>query len=197
MEKVNLEAPWLSFAKKIKYTYGLGEHITVNDLIKNGDGYTLTISVRDDSVAAALEVVLPKTQNFGGVVIAIVIFNSTGNIVPETRTDYEYTPETLANIFKIALSSNPLFIGSVLTEGKLSEITLGNIGDVVIIIKREIVLFSNDDISDLCGNFTEVAAKVFQEFTQLTYLPKVKISFSTHDEKCELQKAIYAPTDKK
>ncbi|MGL4107616.1 hypothetical protein [Clostridium sp. LP20] len=64
---------------------------------------------------------------------------------------------------------------------------------MVIIIKAAVVQFYNDDISDLCKNFNEVAAKVLADVTNLSYLPDLKISFSTFDQDCELQREIYCP----
>lgn len=192
MAKVTLSPPWYTFANEIKYTYGLSSYIKVNDLIQTSDSYTLTIDVCNDLIATALRAVLPTTQTFGGVTVTIVIFNSTGAIVPESSIDY--TPETLADTFCLALYSNPLFVGTVLTAGKLPPIVSGTVGDVVMIIKPDVVLFYNDDISDLCSNFTEVAAKVFTAVTTLSYLPDLKVSFSTYDANCALQQSIYCPT---
>lgn len=192
MTEVNLKSPFISFATKIKYTYGLSEYIIVNDIIRNGDRYALTINVHDDSIAIGLEVLLPKTQNFGGVILEIIIFNSTGTIVPESNT--EYTPETLADTFHTVLSSNPIFIGSVMTDGKIPEISSEIIGNIAIIIKPEVVLFNNDDIYDLCGNYAEVTTKVFKELTTINYLPNLKVSFSTYDKNSKLQKSLYSPT---
>lgn len=114
MPEVTLSPPWYTFANQIKYTYGLSRYIKVNDLIATADSYTLIINVCNDLIATALAAVLPATQDFGGVVVTIVIFNSTGAIVPAPSIDY--TPETLADTFCLALYSNPLFIGTVLTD---------------------------------------------------------------------------------
>ncbi|MGG7177558.1 hypothetical protein ACQPU1_08205 [Clostridium paraputrificum] len=191
MANINLSPPWFTLANEIKYTYGLSRYIEVNDLFQTGESYTLTINVCNDEVANALRQVLPQTKDFGGVTVNIVIFNSSGNVVP--LIDIEYTPEILAQTFCLALFSNPLFVGTVLTAGKVPPNAEERIGNVVIIIKAAVVQFYNDDISDLCKNFNEVAAKVFADVTNLTYLPNLKISFSTFDQDCELQREIYCP----
>ncbi|MNI93244.1 hypothetical protein D3C73_1511630 [compost metagenome] len=57
------------------------------------------------------------------------------------------------------------------------------VGQVVGIIKKEIVQFFNDDITDLCGNYNEVASKVFNSIIRRDYNPAT-LSFTTEDREC-------------
>ena len=190
MENNRLSPPWYTFANEIKYTYGLSPYITVNDLEDEGDKYTLTIEVNyNNDIATALRNVLPLTHQIGNITIDIVVFNSGDKVVPVTNK--AYTPQTLAQTFCTALYKNPLFIGTVLTENKISPFVQSTIGDVVIVIKKSVVQFFNDDISDLCSNYNEVAARVFGLVTNLNYHPHLRISFSSNDPDCLLQKNIY------
>lgn len=186
---VGLSAPWYTFANQIKYTYGLSPFITVNNLAPVGDNYDLIINVCYDDVALALRQILPSFVSFGGVIVYINIFNSENQIVPIENA--VYTPETLAKLLCTALIGNPLFEGTILTNGILPPIVSGTVGDVVVVIAKDIVQFYNDDISDLCSNYNAVAADVFEQITTLSYLENLKISFSTCDPNCEMQKNIY------
>lgn len=188
---IELSPPWYTLANEIKYTYGLSRYVTVNDLVENGIGYELDIDVSNDVVANALRQILPVDVNFGGTNVDIVIKNSSGEIV--NVANQAYTPESLGDLFCYALYANPLFVGSVLTSGKLNPIQQGSVGDVVVIIKPCVVQFYNDDISDLCSNYNEVASKVFAGVTILEYVPDLKVSFTTYDKDCQLQKDIYCP----
>lgn len=190
MENIRLSPPWYTFANEIKYTYGLSPYITVNDLEGEGNKYTLTIKVTyNNDIATALRNILPLTNKIGNINIDIIVLNSRNKVVPVTNK--AYTPQTLAQTFCTALYKNPLFIGTVLTAKKLPPPMQSTIGDVVIVIRKSVVQFFNDDISDLCSNYNEVAAKVFSLVTNLNYRPNLRISFSTHDPGCLLQKNIY------
>lgn len=190
MENIRLSPPWYTFANEIKYTYGLSPYITVYDLEGEGDKYTLTIKVTyNNDIAIALRNVLPLTHRIGNITIDIIVLNCRNKVVPfANRT---YTPQTLAQTFCTALYKNPLFIGTVLTARKLPPPMQSTIGDVVIVIRKYVVQFFNDDISDLCSNYNEVAAKVFSLVTNLDYRPHLTISFSTYDPGCLFQKNIY------
>lgn len=189
MENIRLSPPWYTFANEIKYTYGLSPYITVNDLEDEGDKYTLTIEVANNDIATALRNVLPLTHTIGNITIDIVVLNSRDKVVPVTNK--AYTPQTLAQTFCTALYKNPLFIGTVLTAEKIPLSMQSTIGDVVIVIRKSVVQFFNDDISDLCSNYNEVAARVFSLVTNLNYRPHLRASFSTFDPDCLLQDNIY------
>ncbi|MEG6584887.1 hypothetical protein [Dendrosporobacter sp. 1207_IL3150] len=190
MANTRLSPPWYTFANEIKYTYGLSPYITVYDLEVEGDKYTLPIKVTNNNdIATALRNVLPLTHKIGNITIDIVVLNSRGQVVPVTNKSY--TPQTLAQTFCTALYKNPLFIGTVLTAKKIPPLMESTIGDVVIVIRRSVVQFFNDDISDLCSNYNEVASKVFGLVTNLNYRPRLRISFSSYDPDCQLQKNIY------
>ena len=191
MSDVNLSAPCYSFTKKIKYTYGLSKYIHVNDLINEDSVYTLTINVCNNLIATSLRSILPTTKIFGSLTMNIIIFNEFGHVVPVS--EIEYTPQTLALNFCHALNSNPLFIGTVTSFPDFPPIIVDSIGTLVVVIKPVVVQFFDDNIIDLCGNFNEVASKVFSDISNLSYYPNIKISFSTYDKNSPLQKDIYCP----
>lgn len=179
---VNLSPPWYIFANQVKYTYGMSPYVQVLDLIKVNNDYQLSIHVSKRPVARALRQVLPLSKDFGGTTVNIIVYDRYGQVVPVENI--VYTPETLAQTLCTALHGNSLFLGTVLTQGKVSPIQQNVIGAVVVIIEKYIIQFYSDDISDLCSNYNEVAAKTFAEVTNLNYAPTLNISFSTYDEHC-------------
>lgn len=190
MSRVTLSPPWFTFANEIKFTYGLSNYIEVNDLIANGANYDLIINVCNDSIAKSLRAILPLSKDFGGVLVNVIVLNSRGIVVPVENI--AYTSKTLAETFCNALYSNPLFVGTVIPV--LPPIVQATVGDVVIIIKPCVIQFYDDNISDLCSNFNEVASKVFTDVTTLEYAVNLKVSFSTYDKDCPLQEPLYCPT---
>lgn len=189
MEKlVGLIAPWYVLANEIKYTYGMSPFVNVEDLVEGtGGNYYLPIKVKKDSVADALRQILPLSFQFGNITVNIVVYNSRGEIV--TVNNIVYTEETLAKLFCTALKMNPLFKGAVIRP----EGFPGTIPNVTLVIAKEVIQFYNDDISQLCRNFNEVAAKVFGDVTNSSFSPNLVARFSTYDPKCKLQKNIYCP----
>lgn len=182
---VALSPPWYTFANEIKYTYGLSRCVQINDLVEVDGEYHLVINVYDDIMADAIRQVLPLTKEFGNVDVDITIFNSRGEVVPVINQ--VYTSETLAQLYCMALGCNPLFKGVVLKPAEEP----GTIADVIVIIEKEVVQFYNDNIGDLCKNFNEVAAKVFESISNTSFDTDLTVQFSTYDEKCLAQKNIY------
>lgn len=193
MSETRLSPPWYTYANKIKYSYGCNPCIFVNDLIEKDGDYILTINTLSWDVAEALRQIIPVSESFGNITVEIVVFYPDGSIVPVSNQ--VYTPELLAKTFCAALSQNRLFIGAVLTEGKVPPLIINSVGNVVLVIKKRIIQFFNDDISDLCSNFNGIAADVFNEVSILEYSPNLKVSFSTSDCDCELQKDFSCRAD--
>lgn len=186
---VKLSPPWFTFANEVKYTYGASPYVDVQDLVQVGNGYELRINVCNNKVAEALRQVLPLSKDFGGVIVNVVVYNKCGQVVPVPNI--VYTPETLAKTICEALNGNPLFIGTILTDGKLAPEQIGALGQVVVIIKKCIIQFFNDDISDICGNYNAIAATTFTEVSNLAYPPGINITFSTLDSKCIKPSELY------
>lgn len=190
--ETKLSPPWYTFANEVKYTYGASPYITVSDLVQVGEAYELKINVCNDYIAAALREVLPLTKDFGGVIVNIIVYNKLGQVV--TPQNIVFTPETLAKTLCTALYGNPLFVGTILTEGKVNPEQIESLGQVVVIIKKAVIQFYNDNISDVCSNYNEVAAVTFMDVSNLQYSGDLMISFSTYDSKCIDWKDFYCRT---
>lgn len=182
---VSLSPPWYTFANEVKYTYGMSRCVQVNNLVEVDGEYHLTINAYDDCIAEALRQVLPLTKDFGNIDVDITIFNSKGEVVPVINQ--VYTRETLAELYCRALTCNPFFRGVVLKPDVLPS----TVGDVIVIIDKKVIQFYDDDISDLCANFNEVAAKVFKDVSNILFETDLTVNFSTYDERCLAQQNIY------
>lgn len=190
---VKLSPPWFTFANEVKYTYGKSPYIRVKDLVQVGNNYELKIYVCDDTVADALRQVLPLSKDFGGVIVNIIVYNSSK--VPVPVKNIVYTPKTLARTLCKALYENPLFVGTILTEGKLTPEQIGILGQVVVIIKKRIVQFYDDNISDICSNYNQIAATTFTNVSNLSYPVNLNITFSTYDSKCIKSTDLYCTSE--
>ncbi|MGL4848268.1 MAG: hypothetical protein ACRC28_04995 [Clostridium sp.] len=184
--EIKLSPPWYTYANQIKYTYGCSPHVCVG-MLKEVDGkYVLEINVDDDLIAKNLRQILPTEKVFGGVVVTIKIYNTKKQEVFQTKNAYK-NAEELADVVCSALKCNPFFGGLVLLKDK----TISTDADVIGIIDNCVVQFYNDDISNICRNYTEVAAKVFEEITILQYPIGFTLGFVTYDSECEILKVKY------
>lgn len=186
---IKLSPPWFTFANEIKYTYGMSPYVHVEDLVQVGNNYELPITVCNNKIATALRQILPLNRDFGGVIVNVIIYTSSKMIVP--IENIEYTPETLADTICTALYRNSLFVGTILTEGKFNPEQIDILGQVVVIIKKYIIQFYNDDISDICNNYNQIAAIVFSDISNLSYAVDLDISFSTEDSNCIKSSYLY------
>lgn len=186
MSEVKLTPPWYTFRNQIRYTYGMSPFITVNELVQVEKYYVLSITSCSEAVAYALRQVLPLEKIFGNLTVLVKVFGPTGSEI--FISDESYTPQSLAKLFCTALSYNPLFVGAIPFE---YDPNLPFMKSVYIVITPTVIQFFNDDLSDLCSNYNEVAAKVFQEITTLKYKPNLSVAFSTYDKKCMKKEEFY------
>ncbi|TYQ13028.1 UNVERIFIED_CONTAM: hypothetical protein Cloal_4077 [Acetivibrio alkalicellulosi] len=188
MEKTRVSPPWYTFANQINYTYGRSPYVKVRELkeLKNGN-YVLNIYVKNKVIAYAVRQVLPLKEAYGNIEVYIKVYDPSRKEVKIAK-QVVYTDKKLAKLFCVALYKNPLFVGAVLTGGKVPQFI--DFPQVAIVIKKAVVQFFNDDISDLCSNYNEVAAKVFEEVTTLRYPVRKEVTFTTQDKKCGLQKNL-------
>lgn len=187
MPGVSLSPPEYIFRNEIAYTIGQSNCVTVGDLIQNTDGsFNLSIKSCNSAIAKALRAILPVSKDFGGIIVNVIVSDCTG-VIPYDAT-IVYTPESLATTFCTALKGNPLFKGVVIPN---STDVPPTVSSVVVIIDKAVVQFYADNISDLCSNYNEVAAKTFTNVSTLTFNTNLTASYSTFDPNCLLQKNIY------
>ncbi len=68
-----------------------------------------------------------------------------------------------------AFRNNKLFKGVVLVPKKEESLFAGK---VVILFAKEVLQFYNDDVTDIFGNFNELAAHVFADIIKFMYKDK-------------------------
>lgn len=180
---VSLSPPWYILRNQLFYTLGQTPGVIVSELIE-GTPYKIRIDVTTClKQATAIRLVVPEQYNFGEVaVMTEVYFYNT--LVP-MPTQAISTVEEVITILTDAFWCNTLVMGIINVDGKLPPMSQNLIGSAVVVICPHVIQFFNDDLSNLCNNYIEVASKVFTEIFNLKYgeLP-LTISFTTYDEKC-------------
>ncbi|GAA0127234.1 hypothetical protein UT300019_31380 [Clostridium sp. CTA-19] len=183
---------WNTLRDKIYYTIGKDPYVEVSNLVPLEDGnYTLKIKVyRSINKAKALRAILSKEYKVEDVTVNVIILDSDNNEITVGPLS-NYTINDIASIFCIALHSNRLFNGVIITDGLLLAEQEDMIGQIVVIINKNVVQFYNSNLSDLYGNYTELATNIFEELLIKEYPLNIKVSFSTSDDSCELQNNLY------
>ncbi len=187
MSGMRLSPSWYTIRNQVAYTVGVTPDVYVEELVEKPYGYELPIILKDCKRAKAIRTILPERYELGNITIEVKVYVSIACcdklIVPFEPVEYESVME-LAKVWCEALNGNPLFLGLFLTEGKLPPMAISTVGEIVVVIDKSVVQFYNDDLSDLCRNYNEVASKVFAQICENIFIPDYKVTFTTYDKNC-------------
>ena len=150
MNKISLSPPWETLQKQFKYTFGLSPCVDVEDLKSIEGGYLLNVNIKNDCIAFALRQIINPVFYFGNINVVVSIKDSRNNIV--RISDRPYSISGIKNLFCNAFRYNPLFFGIHIDSNV-----------AFIIFKQRIIQFFNDDISNLCQNYNEIASRIFED----------------------------------
>ncbi|WP_370872872.1 hypothetical protein [Croceifilum oryzae] len=168
---VELSPPWVTYFNEIKYSVGADPGVTVGPLIPVGDVYLIIVTVSGNEKAKAIATLLNPTITFGNVEAFVVVINTDGEQV--FPLPCPLNAFLVASIVQTALTGNEFF-QKVVVQPQLPN----QPNAVYPVFKPEVIQFFNDDISNLCNNFTGVAANVFQDVLR-NEICEVSILFST------------------
>lgn len=181
---LKLAPPWYFLRNEIASTLGQDPNIQVSQLIPlTNDQYELQINVLNYcNQAIALRKIIKPQYSISNKIILVKIFSKCSLEIPCVSEQSCYTPEELGTILDDAFLNNPLYKGYVLTPNEASINQKEFLGDVVMIVAKELIQFFNDDFRDLYQNFNGIATEVFKDFLIQEYASNIKLSFSTYDE---------------
>lgn len=181
---LKLAPPWYFLRNEIASTLGQDPNIEVSQLIPiSNNQYELQINVLNYcNQAVALRKIIKPEYTINNKIILIKIFSKCSLEIPYVSKQDCYTPEELGSILDDAFLNNPLYKGYVLTPNEASINKKKFLGDVVMIVAKEVIQFFNDDIRDLYQNFNGIATEVFKDFMIQEYPCNLRLSFSTYDE---------------
>lgn len=202
-KNLKLSPPQYILREELYYTIGKSPCINVSELKEVTHGYEIIISVRCDSYdfcdlrynakctneykrnglnkqAMALRNIIPLEYSIGSIKISTKVYDICNNIIiPYEHKKYKNINE-LASNFCCALADNPYFKGVIL----MSNDHPNDLGNLSLIIDKKVIQFYADNISDVCGNYNEVAAKTFSNILQKNFPDNFQVTFSTYDYSC-------------
>lgn len=166
-----LSPPWITYFNEVKNSIGADPTVTVGPLIPTDGNFIILVQTRSVEKAIALATLLKPTVQFGNVNVTIVVSirgNDIVNPIPCPLDAFE-----IAHLFQVALESN-FYFEQVVVQPQFP----GGANVVFPVFRAKVIQFFNDDISNLCQTFTEVAAKVFRDVMNDT-ICGIPILFST------------------
>lgn len=148
MKRINLEAPWETFAKKVAALLANDPDIIVGELMNDpserGD-YALAIPVYNHEKFLALDRLLPGSKKFGNVTLSIDLY------------DEENAEVDTEGLFQTLFKDNPVFDSvQTLTDPAGGEWTY-------VVFRPEVIQFFDDDLTDVNGNWTGIAEDIARE----------------------------------
>lgn len=155
MSNLKLSSPWQELANEFTAMFGADPDINV--VFEEGENKIVKLYVDNDKKAAALEILLPSSKDFGNVTVYI-------EVIPANINHYD----GLAEIYEQALSGNPAF-SRVVTGSK------GLFAMSYVMFKPEVVQFFNDELSDANG----FKHTLYQDIARDIFDPAVGLSFCT------------------
>ncbi len=150
MLKLNLEAPWYTFRKKVNALFERDPDIRVGEVYKPEDGstdYAFDLEVKNHEKFLALDRVLPKVQNFGNITLRIVLFDEENSLGEDDRVELYRT----------------IFEGNGIVEDVVDTMDFAGIRHGFVCFKPQVVQFFDDDTSDLNGNWSGLAMDIARE----------------------------------
>ncbi len=162
--------PWYTLWRKIYFTLSQDEEVYVSGLNKENDNkYNIVITAKKMHTAYALSKIIKQVFTFGNVKVDIIVRNNNIDVSQDTKEDEQFTDEELCLLICEAFRNNKLFKGVVLVPKKEESLFAGK---VVILFAKEVVQFYNYDVTDIFGNFNELAAHVFADIIKFMYKDK-------------------------
>lgn len=161
---------WYTLWRKIYFTLSQDEEVSVSGLNKENDNkYNIIITAKKMNKAYALSKIIKQVFTFGNVKVDIILRNNNIDVSTDTKEDEQFTDEELCILIYEAFRNNKLFKGVVLVSKKEESLFAGK---VVILFDKEVLQFYNDDVTDIFGNFNELAAHVFADIIKFMYKDK-------------------------
>ena len=155
-EKLNLAAPWVTYANEIKAMFKDDPEVKV---VYNNEETEVRIYVAKQAKCDALEKILKHEVKFGNITLKI-------NVIAPNEND-----EDILDVFDDAFAGNPAISFVVPIESPLGTHRF-------VVFKNEVVQFYNDQLDDLNGNkstlYQDIAKDIFVEGLAVNYCTEPK-----------------------
>lgn len=170
MTDTRLSAPWYTLWRKIYFTLSEDKDILVSGLNKEDGGYSITVTAKQMHTAYALSQIIKPVFEFGNVKVKVIIEHANVGALSEFKSDEIFSEEEVGLLIGAAFRGNKLFKGVIVIPRNEDSFFSGK---VVALFDKEIIQFYNDDLTDIFGNYNEVAAYVFADIINFSYKNKL------------------------
>lgn len=146
MLNLAIEAPWMTFHKKVKALFENDPDIHVGDMYDaEKTNYAFDIEVKKHDKFIALDRLLTGVKTFGNVTVGIVLY------------DEENAENDVLGLFKT------LFDGNHIMDSIQTRVDQTGTPWNYILFKPEVIQFYDDDMTDYNGNWSGLAEDIARE----------------------------------
>jgi hypothetical protein len=168
-----LNPPWLTLYEQVVHSIGADSRFDVRPLQDLDPTYRIDVHVRVP-VAEDLAMLLKPRHEFGNVTVLVRVFNVAGALVPPATPAGD---DQLLAACRRVFRRNPYYAETIHNPDAPPWQ-----GRVVVVFKRAVIQYYNDDLSDYYGNANEVARDVFGQVLQTKWdgdRARLKLSLTT------------------
>jgi hypothetical protein len=168
-----LNPPWLTLYEQVVHSVGADPRFDVRPLQDLGATYRIDVHVRVPA-AEDLAMLLKPRHEFGNVTVFVRVFNAAGALVPPAPPAGD---DQLLAACRRMFRRNPYYAETIHNPDAPPWQ-----GKVVVVFKRAVIQYYNDDLSDYYGNANEVARDVFGQVLQTEWgdgARRLKLSLTT------------------
>ena len=148
--KPKLQAPWYTYRNKLAAMFARDPEIIVGEIVESRDEraeYLINVEVRSHRKYLALEKVLPRIVECGGLRVGIVLYDEENG----------HAGEDMSVLYETLFEGNPIVDEICAAEDWTCT------RHVFVCFKPEVIQFFADDISDKNGNWSGLAQDIARE----------------------------------
>ncbi len=172
-----LSPPEYTLQKRLLKSIGAGPCVHVGNIYQNqgSDDYFIDVKGCSAAIAGSLSIVLKRDHRIGNLHIIIRVLGPDGNeALPVEEAADKGPVVNIRKHFTNVLGANPYFS----TIHRMEDTPMAP--DLFIEMKKDVIQYWNDDLSDYYSNANEVAATVFRDFCKSAFVDgKVDIGWTT------------------
>ena len=154
MNKLKLSPPWTEFYRKIQALFQKDEGVNV---VYDEDNMGVRLYVEDSAKAEALSEILPKTKEFGNVILQI-------SVIPGNKRGEDH-----GGVMQNAFHGNDAVKDVVVIDNAWYP------GQTFVVFAKEVVQFFDDNLGDLNG----VKSTLYEDLARDVFSVKPGVLFCT------------------
>lgn len=173
-EIVSLSPPWIITYYLIKAFLGVDESLIIRQMYEGSPNtYYIDVHTMNGVKARCLAKIMKTYYDYGNIQLYVRFFDlSQISLASPIEIRGKNVYKVLTRVIKKAYDGNSLFKNVINLQGLVPEEIEQFVGNIVLVISKEVIQIYASDIQDFWGNKNYVAAEALKEIMNLEYLIK-------------------------